>query len=188
MRIAAHIRVKTGHNNPAAYHNNGSSEEEKIARYKEIAKAILSGDLSTLQGDVAGGQATVPVEAPADVPVIEPDPEPEKKEVVKPREYTPVAAVVPELDTIKKLREALEGIGIRGGGGAVLDEKAVVYLIERTVKPMIDEALVKLRAGFNEEIANALSEDRQRFWKSIEDIKSQTEETVNWVDKVKGIK
>ena len=65
QRITAHIREKTGHSTITSFHNNGSSEAEKVEVYSECIRAVLTGDFSPLKGQVAAGQAK-----------LEPKPEP----------------------------------------------------------------------------------------------------------------
>jgi cobaltochelatase CobS len=62
QRVTAHVRAVSNHNTVIAYHNNGSSEEDKKKLYADCLVAIRNGDYSKLQGQVAAGQATPPQE------------------------------------------------------------------------------------------------------------------------------
>lgn len=177
MRVAAHVRAKTGHMNPASYHHNGAGEEEKRAFYMVIAKAILTNDPSLLEGEVARGQAVTvpPVQAPGLEPTaaFEHKPEPVAPEEPEPElwigddngisgievKMSPEDEPEPdpyEPDAIRKLREALEAIGVKSRPAEV-DQAA----IEKSIEAKFGEIRAKVVEA-SKECASKMLEDVQK--------------------------
>lgn len=95
QRVVAHIRRKTGHVTLPSFHNNGATEDEKVAIYSECLKAVLTGNFNSLltveeeqaapvsRGDLAD-EHSKPVERAVTIDVDASKPEPVTEAVTEP--------------------------------------------------------------------------------------------------------
>ncbi len=82
LRVVAHICAKHGHDTVASFHQNGSTDAEKVQTYSECLTAILKRDYSRLLGqsppitrDTLADEATrIPAQPPVEPPAEPPAP------------------------------------------------------------------------------------------------------------------
>ena len=158
QRFTAHVRAVTGHNNLGEYHNNGSTENDKVAMYTELLEAVDKNQLHLLKGSIARGQA-VDVPQP-EVPEAEPEPAPKKR------------VTVPKGNDDEDDGDALETL------------KALKKLFTPSTKVEVDEAMViKIVAEKTAALEKSLRDKVDGFLKklpprdAIEIRRSETETT-----------